>query len=450
MSYFSKIGQDVQADVNNTSADNLRAANAYTYTGTGSSTLGVAGLQWNLKTDQNATVYIEQSNDNSNWDISQSFDYYHALGGRGETVQATSAYWRIRVILTGTTDTSYFRLEGILCPIIEALPSRLSNNGNLQTVTSLRGDENTDRHVWVSPSATLSINDITRLVGTNFDGIVKDTNFWTETLTGAGSVVQSGEIKLQTNTTANGSAKYESVRAARFIVGCALRFTGAFKFNDTVTEADNVRRCGAYDALDGFFFELDAGIFSVGTRSLDGTTTLVSSGSFKGTLGDTFILDPTKYYKLDIEWTPLGSFYYINDKLLHQSVGGHLTERLTLPITMENINDNNNATAVVFDCLGVVINRLGPLLTNPTSKWISTNTTTVCKYGAGILHRVIVSDNLGEVTIYDNTAGSGKVLSILDTSQGANPMGSVEFGAPFNDGLTIVNTGGITLTIIYE
>ena len=101
------IEQNVIADDNNSSTTNLTSANSYTFTGTATTTLGVVGLQWSLKTDQNATVYIEESDTGANWDISYSFDYIATKGGRGETVQATKAYWRIRVVLTTTTDTTY-------------------------------------------------------------------------------------------------------------------------------------------------------------------------------------------------------------------------------------------------------------------------------------------------------------------------------------------------------
>jgi len=63
--------QAVHSDLNNSNDSNdpsnggvnLTSENSYTFTGTATSTLGVAGLQWNLKTDQNAIVYIEQSAD---------------------------------------------------------------------------------------------------------------------------------------------------------------------------------------------------------------------------------------------------------------------------------------------------------------------------------------------------------------------------------------------------
>ena len=231
MSRWKSLIQNVKVDTNNSSTTNLVNGNSYTFTGTGTSTLGVVGLQWSLKTDQNATVYVEESPDNSNWDISYSFDYIASKGGRGETVQATQAYWRIRVILTGTTDTTYFRLAGVLCPIATPLPSALSSDGRLLSESTLTGQQNTNRHVWVNPTNELAISPVYRLVGTSFNGSTKDPNFWVDGSLRDGTVTQTnGEIVLETNTTENGLALYQSVRKARFVAGSASLFQGAVKW----------------------------------------------------------------------------------------------------------------------------------------------------------------------------------------------------------------------------
>ena len=49
------------------------------------------------------------------------------------------------------------------------------------------------------------------------------------------------------------------------------------------------------------------------------------------------------------------------------------------------------------------ITRLGRLEAENQYKYISTDTTTVCKYGAGRLENLIVTDPSGTVTIYDNS-----------------------------------------------
>ena len=435
--------QAIQSSTVNSTTTNLAAS--ATFTGTADETFGINGIQVYHYADQDCTIHIDQSLDGTNWDISDSFDFL-ANTGYTRTIISVAPYYRARVTNDGASTTTAMRFATGMTPVINPLPRTLSTNGNVQVVASIRGDENTGRHAWISPVGTIGTNPIVRLVGTNFDGTTKDANFWDETITNAGSVVQSGEIKLQTNTTANGTAKYESGRRARFVVGSAMLFTGAYKFNGTVTEADNVRRCGAYDADNGFFFELDGSTFSVGSRSSTADT-LVSSGSFNGTLGTSFTVDPAAYYKLDIEWTPIGAFYYINSRLLHQSVGGHLTRFLTLPITMENSNDNGNTTAVVFDCLGVVISRQGELETAPTSFYSGAAETRVLKVGAGDLHRITVTDNAGTMMVYDGLTAGGTLLASLDATK---TVGTMEFNLPFSDGLTIVAAGALKMTVVYE
>jgi len=58
MSYVSRLSQNVIADANNSSAVNV--AGGGQFAGLPTSTLGVAGIQVNLNTDQNCEVYVDQ------------------------------------------------------------------------------------------------------------------------------------------------------------------------------------------------------------------------------------------------------------------------------------------------------------------------------------------------------------------------------------------------------
>ncbi|RKX66612.1 MAG: hypothetical protein DRP42_02750 [Tenericutes bacterium] len=444
--------QDVYVDTNNSSTDNLVAANSYTFTGVATSTLGIVGLQWSLKTDQNATVYIEESPDGTNWDISYPFDYIASKGGRGETVQAAQAYWRIRVVLSNTTDTTYFRLDGVLCPIAVPMASALSPDGRCKSESTITGYQNEDRHAWITPLNDFAISPKYRLVGHSFSGAVKDSNFWSETVTNGGTADQvPGEIKLTTNTTANGTCKYYSVHKARFVSGYPNMFTAGISFKTALTD-DNIRRCGTYNGTegvdgDGYYFELDGSTFSVGTRK-GGTDTRVSSGSFNGNYGSAWVPTAGTYYKLDIEITPMATFWYVNNILLHKVGGGHQTGTITLPITMECNNDNGQDADIEMHCVGALISREGQLTTQGVFKYIAGASTNILKYGAGTLHTIVNNDNSGSLIAYDNTAGSGTIVCSIDL---AKVLGTLSFNAPFSNGLTIVSTGaGVKVTVVYE
>lgn len=448
------ITQNVIADPNNSSTTNLTSGE--TFVGTSSSTLGVVGLQWSLCTTQNCTVYIEQSPDNTNWDISYMFDYIASLGGQGETVQATQSYWRIRVTNEGALTTTSFRLQGVLCPIATPLPSSLSQDARLKTESTLTGSQNTTRHAWISSTNTLGVNTTTRLVGTNFDGTTKDTNFWTETVTNGGTVTQSGEIQLDTNTNGtggNGTAKYVTTQSARFVASSPLQFLGAFKWV-TAGTTNNVRRCGAYNTTDGFYFELDGTTFSIGHRKAS-SDTLVSTGSFNGNYGASFTPTADTYYKLDIEWTPLATTWYVNNKKLHTASGGHLSNILTLPITFENNNSSALDDDIAFDCLGTAIIRQGEFLTSPTSYYHATGTTAGVnlKIGAGNLHMIILSNviNNSVITISDSITTTTPTIFALTSGAQAQPLTIDMGGLSFSTGLRLtVATQNASVVVVYE
>jgi len=83
---------------------------------------------------------------------------------------------------------------------------------------------------------------------------------------------------------------------------------------------------------------------------------------------------------------------------------------------------------------------------------ISTATTTTVKSGAGTLHIVTVN-SLGTVasttTIYDNTAGSGTVIGVINTLTLSGPF---TFNIAFTVGLTLVTTGTVApdITVSYR
>jgi hypothetical protein len=131
---LASIIQNVKASTGNDSTANLAAA--ATFTGTGESTLGIAGIQVNFIADQPVTIRVEQSMDNTNWDI---YDEYTLLAaeGNGRTFQATGSYFRVKVTNDGSLTTTYLRLQVALCPIVEALPRALSTDGRLKVQATL-------------------------------------------------------------------------------------------------------------------------------------------------------------------------------------------------------------------------------------------------------------------------------------------------------------------------
>lgn len=247
MSYFKHVRQDVVADANNSSSTNLAVGNTYTFTGTKSSTLGVAAIQVSLFADKNCYIKVEQSPDGTNWDLSDTFNYV-ASRNFGVTVQAISSYVRV-IVTTNSETTTVFRLQTALCPIAEPLPRALDFNSNLKIAAP------TDAAGYAAEVSSygeqLNVSRI-RIVGAQFDGNTVDPNFWT-TATSTGTVVQSSSNLIVTSGTAAGHyASIRSVRRARFVAGTNNKARLYIRLPDTGTA--NVKRRGGFATISNYLF----------------------------------------------------------------------------------------------------------------------------------------------------------------------------------------------------
>lgn len=439
------LTQSVYVDSNNSSSTNILAGGSFV--GSATSTLGVNSIQTSLKTDKNCTIKVQQSPDASNWDLMDTYNYYTGINNFGLTTQAINSYVRVIVNNLDTTgSTSYFRLQNVLCPMAEPLPRSLNANGRLKTSCAIV-DEETSSRATVDALGNLRTITPIRLIGTSFDGTTKDPNFWTETITGTGSIVKQGELYLYTGSTANSTVTYETVRKSRKVTGAVNQFRSVARLSSNLNE-NNIRRIGAYDTNNGYFFQVNGSDFGLGIRKA-GSDIIINSGSFNGNYGNSINMDLlTK--RLTIDMSELSSRFFVNDVLLHtySNPSSANTETLTLPVRMENLNFSGNTTDNSFEVKFATVLRLGDLVTNPQYKYIGTNATTVLKYGAGTLQRIINLDNAGTIGIYDAPAsGTGLAIGIIDA---AKTLGELEFNAPFSSGLSIVTAGNSKVTVIYE
>ena len=456
MSYFTHIKQDVIADDSNSSSTPLSAGE--TFTGTSTSTLGVVGLQVSIKTDQNCTVYVDQSPDGTEWDISDAFEYVYSLGGDGWTVQAVNSYVRIRVTNTSVFDATYMRLQFVLCPIVEALPRSLSDHGRLKTESFISDAYNF--HVENTPMGEQRVANIVKLVGTNFTGNTLDTNFISSSNSNGGTTTQGGgQITLATNTSPSGATVVWTNRAARYSAGSSMRYRAVVQLGDTGV-SNNRRRWGiGYGATmptitDGAFFSIEGTTFEISTIK-GGSETKVTNGNFNGSLGETISID-TDVHTYEIYWTNSSVWFVIGDEILHKVTGATTTwtNTMTHYVGMDNVNTGISTNQLLY-CRVLSIARMGPLTTQPTSKLqAGTVAANVCKYGAGNVHGLILSAIASNsvVTLYDNTTNSGTVL----WSSGSLPLKSEPFelnmyDIPFSIGLTLsITVASSNVLVVYE
>jgi len=454
----SSIIQQAVVDSNNSSTTNLQeyeaSASTDTFTGVSTSTLGVAGIQVSLKTDQNCTIYIEQSPEGTNWDLSDVFNYYASINNFGVTVQAINSYVRIRVINLGSVATTYFRLQTVLCPIVESLPRSLDENQNLKVAIQSIKDEygfTTEN----TPNNELRVVTPFRLVGAQFSGTTLDTNFWTSSLGVGGSAeYQGSQVVLSTGTTVNNNVSLQTTRTARYIGGSAHRFRGIIRLPNTTT-TNNTRRWGAFTSTNGCFFEFTDTVFKIVTRN-SGHDTVISSGSFNGTLGAIYKPD-NNVHAYEIYYNNSKVYFSIGGLLLH-TVSANTdvwTSDIHLPVRIENNNTNGNTANLAINCRAITIARLGRESTQGISKYQSGTTTGIIyKYGPGLLHKLLVSNvsNTSNITFYDNIVASGTIIWSSGSMGSQTTPFSIDCGElPFFTGLTIVISGAnCNVTTVYE
>lgn len=306
-----------------------------------------------------------------------------------------------------------------------------------------------------TPFNELRIAQCVKLAGTVFIGNTLDTNFVAQTVLNGGTVTQTGgQMLVQTNTTANGYAQAYTQRRGRFVAGASNMAKLVIQLGDA-GGANNVRRWGIGDldatqnVTDGAFYSINGTTFAVNT--LRGSTlTTVNSGSFNGHV-TSYTLD-TNEHVYEIYYSPYRVYFTIDGALIHtvNATAAPWTNTVTLYAGMDNRNSGGSTTNHILYCRAFSISRLGPLVTAPIYKHISTATTTICKFGAGTLHKIVMNNPTNNsITIYDNTSAGGTIIAVINPGSSATPQ-TLDYELDFYTGLTIVTAGTPDLTIVYE
>lgn len=319
----------------------------------------------------------------------------------------------------------------------------------------------------VSPIGGALVEQTTRLVGASFGSAI-DTQFWAASNNGAGSAggVGSSIATLTSGTANNGYGSITTTRLARFLFANPNLYRGAVRV--TAASVTNcTRRFGAFTAAanpyntptNGFGFEISAaGVLSCNTWSNGSAVQTVNSGSFNGQVAS-YAID-TNVHAYEITYFVMGAWFFVDGVLLHHfaPTTAILAQNLTVPSTASIFNSAGGTTSGTMELWASSILRFGKELTRPKSVRISTNTTTVCKLGAGTLHAIILNNSptAGHtLTVYDNTTNSSPIITVFTCSATQTPfvIDIAPMGVDFYTGLTIVTATGATAgdwLIIYD
>ncbi len=452
MSYFNSITQNIEIVDGNSTNSNITVGSSWT--GTATETLYYDGFDFSIKADQNLIIYLEQSTDGINWDISDKYFYYYVNDNKSATVQIVGNYVRARIVHNGIADTTYLRFVTHLNPITNPLPRSLNDESRLVTETVLTSSE-VHKHVAVSPTNELYTTDINRLVGKSFSGTSLDTNFWKDTSTNGGYYEVGGGIDIYTGTNAAGSSIIESVQKARFVSGSSNGFRALARFGQDPSDGYKASM-GVYDDDDGFFFIIEDSSFGVVTRKA-GVDTVVWNGDFNGNVGNSIgiplgngnVGTATNLALYSIIYNVGVMEFYVSNKLIHtiSAVNGALVNSLSKSVRaeIENIGNTNNN---YIDIRGIAVMRIGNIATSPIFKHVEGAVTTVLKRGAGILHTIVNTNNSGSGIIYDGLDDTGEVIAVIDFSK---ILGTLDFKVNYSNGIYLETSGpAVNITIVYE
>ena len=318
----------------------------------------------------------------------------------------------------------------------------------------------------------LTVANLRRIFGTAFGNTIDTTYSYTSNVVGTGSTTASnGVASIVTGATANSSAELISKPTIRAEFGKTMMAEFFARFTHTGT-ADNTTYIRQYaDANNEFGFRLN-GAFATGYTNFEvyrkraGSITAVASGSFNGngTLSGKSISDfisgytATNFYEYKIKYSYKKIQFFVDDICIHtfNAVTTSLVATLLARLSLYTVNANGQTANVGVECLGMGGYQFAGDANNPlfyNNHGVAETRT--LKAGGGTIHQIIIGKKGSggdSLTIYDNTAGSGTIIALIDLqSVTGNQLSFNTAGLNFYTGLTYVSVGGTSnFTILWE
>lgn len=304
----------------------------------------------------------------------------------------------------------------------------------------------------IAPSGTLETGEIIRLIGGNFEGAVLPTVIWTtQSINGGTVTIVNGEMLLQTNTTADGEARVQTVNRAEFVTATFNKGHLAFGFGN-FSAANVICEFGMFDPInqiisgDGVFFRNVSGEIKI-VRRTGGVDIVVDFGDFNGVTEtnnpDNVFIKDNNIHVYEIVYNA-GRIDFLQDRrLIHRMTSlasvAYETVHLTLGATIKNINGNtanNTLRSRGFSC-----SRIGSSSAQPDSITLNSNTTELLKNSPGQLESVIITDSgVGgaSLELFDALDGTGTPFATVNLTDN---LVDLMFNRRLNTGLFIDASG---------
>lgn len=418
----------------------------------------VVSIRMMVFTDVSGTLVTEHSNDAGATIFRSSNQPYEANRHEPLSFYPRGDWFRCQVVNSATAQTFLQLATDFLTTALTITQSPYSAAlGRTSLAAQTRAaiyDFQVDEFASISAQNNdFSVAHRVNLIADNFRQVTPlDALLWTTVVVGTGTgAIANTRLELKTGVTANSAVKITSTIVGRAYSGISQQYRAGVQLLNA-GDINCVKRWGAFNDSDGFFWELDGtSLFAVSRRLGVDTRTISTSW----TSLPTFVLAlGGSNTTFSITFFGNTAFFIIGGDVAHRmsgTVGGlSRTGTLNLPIRQEIFNKNGAAVDNTLIITGTSLYRFGPDQVSPRYKNIVGAATTVVKNDSGRLHRVIVSDGSGAntCTIFDNTAGSGSGVATINVNK---LHGSIEFDLDLSIGLTVVTTGVDTnVTVIFD
>lgn len=425
-----------------------------TFTGIAETTVGFSSILVSCKTDADGTLYVDFSPDATNWDRTVSYLVQNSIS-EVHRLTAVAQYFRVRFI-NGSGAQSYLRLQVLLNNHSEP-----STALNATTVQPDSGSILSRSAILTQPflqnvrgtiSAQLLTTEQRLIAGGSLDGTTLDTNLFSTTVANNGTVsIAGGAVRVRTGSTADGAAKLNSVRTARFVAGRSNICSISASLSHSGT-SNNVTEWGVGTTDNRIVFRLSGTTLSCVVRSAGSDVVDVASTSWNSNRTVPTLTNMNFY---EIHYNAILVYFLINGVVMHVVTKLNATsttatvEDLNMPIRLSNTNSSSSTSDLSIYATGVVV--LGTSSTDPISSYknITTATTTLCAIGAGELKRITLNTAAnGTVKLYDGVTAVNIFASITVSSSDIPTVW--EFDLQFNTGLTIVTSAATDITVVFE
>jgi hypothetical protein len=355
--------------------------------------------------------------------------------------------------------------QGMVAPITRSILTGLDKNGNYENVKATPSgnlqvtniDAQTGSGQIIDLNGAAKFGEAIILTGDVFGNNNPNSLQWDREFIGSGDTVNSiGFLSVETGTTADSEARFQSVKKSRFMLSQFNIFHCGLSVNN-VADANCERRWGVFNPIDpqqnGAYFALIDGVWNV-AYCKNGVETLIPQSNWNGTNKDLFntsdLLSP-----YEIHYNAGSIFFFQRGNFLHRVSGlpTPYAAEYNFKVATEVKNKNGNTTDNSISLYALGVYRLGEERGETVSRVFTANT--LIKESSGYIANAYLSrtgsgGGNANLIVYDGIDNTGIVMARIDI--GADDVKGISVNSTFSVGLyiEITGTGTKNATIGYE